>query len=122
MDKLKEAFHEAKDIILNLDSYKGNQFYSFGHIGAPTIHAYAFIPTKDIANDVKISVAKEVREKTEALNVKYGGCGGEWGLTAQRASFLKNKYGETYYHFLVNLKKTLDPNNILNRGNLEGWL
>jgi FAD/FMN-containing dehydrogenase len=107
---------------LNLESYKGNEFYSFGHIGAPTIHAYAFVPTKDIPNDVKIAIANEVREKTEALNVKYGGCGGEWGLTAQRASFLKKKYGDAYYDFLIHLKKTMDPNNILNRGNLEGWM
>ncbi len=122
VDKLKDAFLEAKEIILNLESYKGNEFYSFGHIGAPTIHAYAFIPTKDISNEVKKAVTMEVRKKTESLNVKYGGCGGEWGLTAQRASFLKEKYGQTYYDLLVNLKKTFDPNNILNRGNLEGWV
>jgi FAD/FMN-containing dehydrogenase len=120
-DKLKEAFHEARELILNLDSYKGNEFYSFGHIGAPTIHAYAFIPTKEIPNEVKIAVAKEVREKTEKLNVKYGGCGGEWGLTAQRVSFLKSKYGDVYYNLLVSLKTAMDPHNILNRGNLEGW-
>ena len=120
VDKLKDAFLEAKEIILNLDSYKGNEFYSFGHIGAPTIHAYAFIPTKEISNEVKKAVTMEVRKKTESLNVKYGGCGGEWGLTAQRASFLKEKYGQTYYDLLVSLKKTFDPNNILNRGNLEG--
>jgi len=122
VDKLKDAFHEARDIILNLDSYSGNEFFSFGHIGAPTIHAYAFIPTKDIPNRVKIAVAKEVRDKTETLNVKYGGCGGEWGLTAQRAPFIVEKYGKAYYDMLVNIKKTLDPNNILNRGNLEGWM
>jgi FAD/FMN-containing dehydrogenase len=62
-----------------------------------------------------------VREKTEGLNVKYGGCGGEWGLTAQRISFLRSKYGDAYYNLLVNLKKAVDPHNILNRGNLEGW-
>jgi glycolate oxidase len=122
VDKLKDAFHEARDIILNLESYQGNKFYSFGHIGAPTIHAYAFIPTKEIPNEVKIAVAKEVRDKTETLNVKYGGCGGEWGLTAQRAPFLIEKYGKDYYDMLVNMKKSLDPNNILNRGNLEGWM
>ena len=122
VDKLKDAFLEAKEIILNLDSYKGNEFYSFGHIGAPTIHAYAFIPTKDISNEVKKAVTLEVKKKTESLNVKYGGCGGEWGLTAQRVSFLKEKYGQTYYDLLVHLKKTFDPNNILNRGNLEGWV
>lgn len=122
VDKLKDAFREAKDIILNLESYKGNEFYSFGHIGAPTIHAYAFMPTKEIANEVKKAVTLEVREKTEALNIKYGGCGGEWGLTAQRAGFLEKKYGRTYTAVLFRLKKTFDPENILNRGNLEGWL
>jgi glycolate oxidase len=122
VDRLKEAFAEARQIILNLDSVKGNEFYSFGHIGAPTIHAYAFIPSKEIPNAVKKAVTLEVREKTEALNIKYGGCGGEWGLTAQRAGFLGKKYGPAYTAFLTGLKKTFDPNNILNRGNLEGWL
>jgi glycolate oxidase len=122
VDHLKRAFKEAKNLILNLDSFQGNEFYSFGHIGAPTIHAYAFIPTKDIPNEVKKSVTLEVREKTEALNVKYGGCGGEWGLTAQRAGFLEKKYGSVYTETLVRLKKVFDPENILNRGNLEGWL
>ena len=122
VDKLKDAFREAKEIILNLDSVKGNQFISFGHIGAPTIHAYAFLPTKDIPNEVKKAVTLEVRNKTEALNVKYGGCGGEWGVTAQRAGFLKEKYGPVYTDILVRLKKAFDPENILNRGNLEGWL
>ncbi len=122
VDKLKDAFIEAKNIILNLDSYKGNEFYSFGHIGAPTIHAYAFIPSKNLTDDVKKAVTMEVRRRTEALNIKYGGCGGEWGLTAQRASFLKKKYGQNYYDFLVSLKKTFDPNDILNRGNLEGLI
>jgi len=107
---------------LNLESFTGNEFYSFGHIGAPTIHAYAFMPTKDISNEVKKAVTMEVREKTEALNVKYGGCGGEWGLTAQRAGFLTKKYGSTYADVLVRLKKAFDPENILNRGNLEGWM
>lgn len=122
VDQLKAAFAEAKQIILNLDSYQGNQFYSFGHIGAPTIHAYAFIPSKDIPDAVKKAITTEVRDKTEALNVKYGGCGGEWGLTAQRAGFLEKKYGAAYYNLLVDLKKTFDPKNILNRGNLEGWM
>ena len=122
VDKLKDAFQEAKRLILNLDSFKGNEFYSFGHIGAPTIHAYAFIPTKDLPNDLKKAVTLEVRDKTEALNVKYGGCGGEWGLTAQRAGFLEKKYGQVYVDTLTRLKKTFDPENILNRGNLEGWL
>jgi len=122
VDHLREAFAEAKRIILHLDSYQGNEFYSFGHIGAPTIHAYAFIPSKDLPNDLKKAITLEVRDKTEALNVKYGGCGGEWGLTAQRAGFLEKKYGPAYTALLKGLKQTFDPNDILNRGNLEGWV
>jgi glycolate oxidase len=122
VDKLRDAFREAKEIILNLETYHGNEFCSFGHIGAPTIHAYAFVPTKDISNELKKAIALEVRSKTEALNIKYGGCGGEWGLTAQRAEFLEKKYGRNYMDVLVRLKKAFDPENILNRGNLEGWL
>jgi glycolate oxidase len=122
VDKLIEAFHDAQSIVKNLDSYKNAEFISFGHIGAPTIHAYAFIPTKDIANEVKKAITLEMREKTEDLNIKYGGCGGEWGLTAQRVSFLKKKYGESLYELLVTMKKAFDPNDILNRGNLQGWM
>ncbi|MGD8561021.1 MAG: FAD-binding oxidoreductase [Desulfarculaceae bacterium] len=122
VDKLLDAFADTKDFILNLESYPGAQFISFGHIGAPTIHGYAFIPTKDIPSDTKKAIVLEVRRKSEAINVKYGGCGGEWGLTAQRVEFLKTRYQPAYYQVLLNLKKALDPNNILNRGNLEGWL
>jgi len=122
VDKLKDAFQEAKSIVANLESYKNPEFISFGHIGAPTIHAYAFIPTKDITNEVKKALTLEMREKTEDLNIKYGGCGGEWGLTAQRVSFLKKKYEKEVYEVLVKMKKALDPNDILNRGNLQGWI
>jgi glycolate oxidase len=122
VDKLREAFQDAKSFILNLDSYQGNEFLSFGHIGAPTIHAYAFLRTKDISSELKKAIALEMREKSENLNIKYGGCGGEWGLTAQRVGFLKKKYGEDVYQALVKLKKALDPNDILNRGNLQGWM
>lgn len=123
IDKLKDAYHEIESLLSDLDNYKGTEFYSFGHIGAPTIHASAFIPTKDIPSEVKRALVLEVREKSESLNVKYEGCGGEWGITAQRVeSFLKKKYGEVYYELLVKLKKAVDPNNILDRGNLEGWL
>jgi len=121
IDHLTASFQEARSAILDLKSYANPEFYSFGHIGAPTIHAYAFIPTKEIDSAVKKAIVQEVREITETINVKYGGCGGEWGLTAQRVDFLQKRYGPAYYEMLVALKKALDPNNILNRGNLEGW-
>ena len=122
VDKLLDAFRDTREFILNLESYAGPQFISFGHIGAPTLHGYAFIPTKDIPSQVKKEITLEVRRKSEQINIKYGGCGGEWGLTAQRVDFLKARYQPAYYQTLLDLKKALDPKNILNRGNLEGWL
>lgn len=121
IDHLIDSFREARTGILGLKSYRNPEFFSFGHIGAPTIHGYAFIPTKEIDSSVKKAIVQEVRAITEDINIKYGGCGGEWGLTAQRADFLRKRYGPDYYEMLVSLKKALDPNNILNRGNLEGW-
>jgi FAD/FMN-containing dehydrogenase len=37
-------------------------------------------------------------------------------------SFLKKKYEPDLYELLVKVKKALDPNDILNRGNLQGWI
>ncbi len=122
VDYLIDAYRDAKKMVANLKSVQNAEFYSFGHIGAPTIHAYAFLPTKKISNETKKALIKEVRESSEELNVKYGGCGGEWGLTAQRIDFIRKKYPPSFYQFLLTLKKSLDPNNILNRGNLEGWM
>ena len=120
IDKLKDAYYEAKDLKNKLEAYKTPQFFSFGHIGAPTIHANYLIPF-EVSNDVRKKFVIEVRMKTEEINIKYGGCGGEWGLTAQRIDFIKKKYGKVYYETLKKIKAVLDPNNILNRGNLEGW-
>jgi len=121
VDFLKDAYYETKSLKGRFKSYKNPEFYSFGHVGAPTLHAEFLIPTKDVPNEVKKRFIMEVRIKTEEINAKYRGCGGEWGITAQRIDFIKKRYGDAYYELLKKLKSTLDPNNILNRGNLEGW-
>jgi len=119
VDLLPQAYHEAVALKDKLETYKNPEFCSFGHIGAPTLHAYYMIPF-ETPNDVRKKFIMEVRRRTEEINIKYGGCGGEWGITGQRADFIKMKFGDIYYNLLVRIKKTLDPNNILNRGNLEG--
>ncbi|WDN87550.1 glycolate oxidase [Desulfosarcina sp. BuS5] len=121
-DKLKEAFHEVEALAKGLQSYENPEFYSYGHIGAPTIHARVFWPKKDIPIEDRKAIGLEWRTKTEEINIKYFGCGGEVGLTASRVnSFIRKKYGEQYYEILVKLKNLFDPEGILNKGNLEGW-
>jgi FAD/FMN-containing dehydrogenase len=54
------------------------------------------------------------------INLKWGCASGEVGQTASRIPFLKERYGDAAYTMLMNFKRTIDPNNILNPGNLEG--
>ena len=123
VDKLKEAYHEADQLIRNMEAYKSPENFVFGHIGAPTIHAHCFIPRLDLSDEVKKAVTMEFMEKMEMLNVKYEGHGGEWGVTGLRIPFfIKKKYKTIYYDLLVKLKRMFDPNNILNTGNLEGLM
>jgi FAD/FMN-containing dehydrogenase len=54
------------------------------------------------------------------VNLKWGCASGEVGQTADRIRFLRERYGEAAYSMLMNIKKAIDPNGILNPGNLEG--
>jgi FAD/FMN-containing dehydrogenase len=73
-----------------------------------------------MSDEDKIKCVEEASEIEKKMILKYEACGGEWGQMSNRIPFLKEKYGETNYILLQNLKKTFDPNNILNPGNLEG--
>jgi len=97
------------------------KLYLFGHIGSLTMHPGVLIPRDwDDASFRKAVVEKFTRET--ALNLKYGTCGGEWGQFAHRADFFRQRYGETGYNMVRQFKAVVDPNNILNRGVLEGNL
>jgi len=54
------------------------------------------------------------------MNLKYDGVGGDWGQLPHRVPFYREKYGETSYQIIKKMKLLFDPNNILNRGNVEG--
>jgi FAD/FMN-containing dehydrogenase len=54
------------------------------------------------------------------VNLKWGCASGELGQTGERIAFFRKRYGEAAYSMLMGVKKTIDPNNILNPGNLEG--
>ena len=65
-------------------------------------------------------VVREIWNLEKDLNIKYDGVGGDWGQLPYRVPFYREKYGETSYGIIQKVKQLLDPNNILNRGNLEG--
>ena len=62
----------------------------------------------------------EIWKLEKGLQLKYGGVGGDWGWLPYRVPLFREIYGEVSYEILKKLKQLFDPNNILNRGNIEG--
>lgn len=120
LPQLPDAMAEVLELPKKMESVKNPDMYLYGHIGAPTLHPHFVVPAH-LSNEERRRFVREVRTKTEELNAKYGGAGGEWGMSYQRIDFIKRRYGETYYKILLGIKRLLDPNNILNPGNIEGW-
>ena len=116
---LAEAIEYLRQGPLNLKVLEDCKMYLYGHVGACSVHALWIIP-KDWPSDKKYAAVMETRKLENAMHLKWGGVGGEVGQTAGRISFYRQKYGEAAYTMLLNLKKVIDPNNILNPGNLEG--
>ena len=50
----------------------------------------------------------------------WGCASGEIGQTASRIPFFKKRYGLAAHSMLMAVKRAIDPNDILNPGNLEG--
>lgn len=107
-------FHRGLPLLGTLDNY------IFGHIGALTFHP-SFVFPRRWTDDEKKAALKEMFEKEAALNLKYDTCGGEWGQFGMRTPFFKKKFGEGGYDLVKAFKATLDPNNILNPGIIEGY-
>ena len=115
---LLDAMREIYELPKKLETVKDPELFVYGHIGAPSMHPQIPIP-KEYSNEHRRKVVREFRTKTEDITLKYGGCGGEWGQSFQRVEFYKKRYGEKAFWIIQSIKKILDPNNILNRGNLE---
>jgi glycolate oxidase len=94
--------------------------YLFGHIGALTMHPGIIIP-KDWDDETKLKAVNEKFQREEELNLKYETCGGEWGQFAKRTPFFVKRYGIKGFEVVRDMKKALDPNNIMNPGVLEGY-
>ena len=96
-----------------------NEVMFYGHVGASGPHV-SWTIAEDAPVEKRIQSIKEARRLEKEFTVKWEGIGGEVGQTASRISAWREKYGECAYSLLSLLKNTIDPNNILNPGNLEG--
>ena len=90
-----------------------------GHVAATALHVGWALP-RDWDNERKKEAFREAFALEKKINLRFEASCGETGLTAVRIPFFKEKYGDEAYGVLVKLKRVLDPNDILNPGNLEG--
>ena len=93
--------------------------YLYGHVGSDSLHCLFAFPYTWSTEKMK-QVVDEIWDLEKDLNLKYGGVGGDWGQLPHRVPFYRERYGEISYGIIKKMKQLFDPNNILNRGNVEG--
>ena len=119
LSRLADFFTYIKSKPPEYPSLNDGEIWFYGHVGSSGPHVYRALPG-GTPKAKELQSVKELRKLEKELTVKWGGIGGEVGQTASRISAWREKYGEEAYSVIVNIKKVLDPNNILNPGNLEG--
>ena len=124
-------FHKAQlvghlaDVIDYLNGGHGRsilneaKLFIYGHVGTCDRHGLWVTPAS-FPQERRMQCIREARMLENEINLKWGCASGEIGQTASRIPFLKSRYGMAAYTMLMNFKKAVDPNNILNPGNLEG--
>ncbi|MBW1912588.1 MAG: FAD-binding protein, partial [Deltaproteobacteria bacterium] len=87
-----------------------------GHIGDGNLHPYL---TYDSTNKKETERIKLVEAAITELAIKLGGTlTGEHGIGVGKACFMPLEHEATAIELMSNLKKMLDPNNILNPGKM----
>lgn len=87
-----------------------------GHIGDGNLHPYL---TYDGTNEKEYEKIKKVEADLSELAIKLGGTlTGEHGIGIGKACFMSLEHDAAAIDVMSNLKKMLDPNNILNPGKM----
>ncbi len=114
------AIPEAlKDIESKISEY-GFKVSLFGHIGDGNIHINIFVnPNKDD----EMKKASAFLMDTGKIAIKYGGSvSSEHGIGVEKKELLSEEFKEknslVTLEIMKKIKRTIDPNNILNRGKL----
>jgi D-lactate dehydrogenase (cytochrome) len=109
-DIFKMYYHECIDIVTK----SGLNYVAYGHFGNSHIHLN-MLPK----NETELAKAKEIYAElcTTAVNVK-GTISAEHGIGKLKAKYLKLMYEDVIIKSFASIKKTLDPNLVLNMGNI----
>lgn len=89
---------------------------TFGHFGDGNLHPTFLTNERDAAEMNRVEAAmQEIFDYTLFLG---GTITGEHGVGLAKKAFLKQQLGESSYALLKNIKKTLDPDGLLNPGKI----
>lgn len=107
--------YEYLQFVKELSAKHGLRIRSFGHAGDGNIHVY--VCKDDIPDDSWPSLAKQVMLELygKASELK-GLTSGEHGIGHAKKEFLDQSLGEVQIGLMKLIKKSFDPNNILNPG------
>jgi glycolate oxidase len=120
LPRLAEAMTELTHITEGRNDLIGEtEAYLYGHVGSDSLHCLFAFPYGWPTEKMK-QVVDEIWNLEKELQLKYDGVGGDWGWLPYRVPLFREKYGETSYELIKKMKQLFDPNNILNRGNIEG--
>jgi glycolate oxidase len=98
---------------------KKTKLFIYGHVGTCDLHGMWVAPVS-MPLEERAKIAKQAVQLESDINIRWGCASGEIGQTASRMPFYKKRYGLAAHGMLIDIKKAVDPNNILNPGNLEG--
>ncbi len=113
---------DAVEYLQNGHSYEALQrarLFIYGHIGTCDLHGMWVAPVS-MPQHERMQIGKEAAKLESDINLMWGCASGEIGQTASRIPFFKKRYGAATHALLMAVKNAIDPNNILNPGNLEG--
>jgi D-lactate dehydrogenase (cytochrome) len=109
-DVFKEYYHKVKKMI----EARGLKFVVYGHVGNSHIHLN-FLPE----NQEEYVLARGIYEQIclEAIKLK-GTFSAEHGVGKTKRDYLIKMYGEDVVKQMASLKLSLDPNKLMNIGNI----
>jgi glycolate oxidase len=112
INKIIQILHD----IGNISDKYNVPIINFGHFGDGNIHVNIMLNKSDAAMLERGEKAKyEIMKKT----VESGGTiSGEHGIGTMKKEFMNLKFDPYYINLMRNIKKSFDPNNILNPGKI----
>ena len=98
---------------------KKAKLFIYGHVGTCDLHGMWVAPVS-MPLEERLKISKQAVQLEGDINLMWGSASGEIGQTALRDPVLQEAIRPGGHSMLMDIKRAVDPNNILNPGNLEG--